>query len=87
MNNRELALNVGSFITETRYTLKRTAEEFGISESTVRRLVRKLLPEINPDLANRVSSVIDYHKAVKHIRGGEATRIKFKDKNRANNLL
>ncbi|HLQ97253.1 MAG TPA: sporulation transcriptional regulator SpoIIID, partial [Candidatus Dormibacteraeota bacterium] len=36
------------------------------------------LPEINPELANEVKLILEYHKSIRHIRGGEATRKKYK---------
>jgi putative DeoR family transcriptional regulator (stage III sporulation protein D) len=36
------------------------------------------LPEINPDLANNVKEILEYHKSIRHLRGGEATRVKYK---------
>jgi putative DeoR family transcriptional regulator (stage III sporulation protein D) len=35
------------------------------------------LPEINPDLANRVKEILEYHKSIRHLRGGEATKLKY----------
>ena len=36
------------------------------------------LPEINHELANQVKEILEYHKAIRHLRGGEATRLKYK---------
>jgi putative DeoR family transcriptional regulator, stage III sporulation protein D len=36
------------------------------------------LPEINPELANQVKEILEHHKAIRHLRGGEATRQKYK---------
>jgi putative DeoR family transcriptional regulator (stage III sporulation protein D) len=36
------------------------------------------LPEINPDLANQVKHILEYHKSIRHLRGGEATKIKYR---------
>ena len=37
------------------------------------------LPTINKRLANKVRHVLEINKAERHIRGGEATRKKYKD--------
>jgi putative DeoR family transcriptional regulator (stage III sporulation protein D) len=37
------------------------------------------LPTINKRLANKVRNVLETNKAERHIRGGEATRKKYKD--------
>lgn len=36
------------------------------------------LPSINENMANQVKQVLDLNKAERHIRGGEATRKKYK---------
>ena len=36
------------------------------------------LPEINPELANEVKEILDYHKSIRHLRGGEATKQKYR---------
>ncbi|MNJ63085.1 Stage III sporulation protein D [compost metagenome] len=38
------------------------------------------LPEINPELADQVKHILEYHKSIRHLRGGEATKIKYKKK-------
>ncbi|MBP2649963.1 MAG: spoIIID, partial [Firmicutes bacterium] len=37
------------------------------------------LPSINKRLANKVRNILEINKAERHIRGGEATRKKYKD--------
>jgi putative DeoR family transcriptional regulator (stage III sporulation protein D) len=75
---RDKAIRMGRYIEETRNTLSQTAKEFGVSLNTVRRYLFVVLPELNLDLAIRVRSIIDYHKAIAHLRGGEATKMKHK---------
>lgn len=47
-------------------------------QSTVHKDLTERLPEINPDLANEVKEILDYHKSIRHLRGGEATKLKYK---------
>lgn len=67
------------------------AKEFGVSKSTVHKDLTERLPEINPELASKVKEVLEYHKSIRHIRGGEATRQKYervnKAKEQANSLI
>lgn len=58
--------------------LRVIAKEFGVSKSTVHKDLTERLPEINPDLANEVKEILDYHKSIRHLRGGEATKLKYK---------
>ncbi|CCF14551.1 stage III sporulation protein D [Brevibacillus laterosporus GI-9] len=53
-----------------------------MSKSTVHKDLTERLPEINPELANQVKEILEYHKAIRHLRGGEATKIKYKRKNK-----
>lgn len=59
-------------------TVRVIAKEFGVSKSTVHKDLTERLPEINPDLANEVKEILDYHKSIRHLRGGEATKLKYK---------
>ncbi|HCS72615.1 MAG TPA: hypothetical protein DIW17_01900, partial [Clostridiales bacterium] len=40
--------------------------------------VSERLPKINPTISDEVKKVLEQNKAERHIRGGRATRIKYK---------
>ncbi|MDQ0177200.1 putative DeoR family transcriptional regulator (stage III sporulation protein D) [Bacillus chungangensis] len=63
---------------ETRKTVRVIAKEFGVSKSTVHKDLTERLPEINPELALEVKAILDYHKSIRHLRGGEATKQKYR---------
>lgn len=71
---------VARFIVDEGATVRMTADVFGISKSTVHRYVTKVLKEIDLELHQQVKEVLDKNKAERHIRGGIATRSKFKFK-------
>lgn len=75
---KERTIKIGKYIVETRKTVRVIAKEFGVSKSTVHKDLTERLPEINPELANEVKEILDYHKAIRHLRGGEATKNKYK---------
>lgn len=75
---KERTLKIGVYIVETRNTVRTIAREFGVSKSTVHKDLTERLPEINPDLASRVKEILEYHKAIRHLRGGEATKEKYR---------
>ncbi|MFA8438366.1 sporulation transcriptional regulator SpoIIID [Pueribacillus sp. YX66] len=75
---KERTIKIGKYIVETRKTVRVIAKEFGVSKSTVHKDLTERLPVINPELANEVTKILDYHKSVRHLRGGEATRLKYK---------
>jgi len=85
---KERTLKIGHSIVETRNTVRTIAKEFGVSKSTVHKDLTERLPEINPELANKVKTILEYHKSVRHLRGGEATKIKYKrSRQRKNEVL
>ena len=71
----------GNYIIETGKTVREMAEVFLISKSTIHKDLRERLLEIDSDLYSKVSSILQYHTDVRHIRGGESTRRKFLEKN------
>lgn len=75
---KERSIKIGNYVVETKKTVRTIAKEFGVSKSTVHKDLTERLPEINPELAMRVKEVLEYHKSIRHLRGGEATRKKYK---------
>ena len=72
------ACNLALYIIKHRATVRAAAREFGISKSTVHKDVKERLKHIDPDLYAHASLVLSYNKAVRHLRGGEATRRKYR---------
>ena len=54
------------------------AKQFGVSKSTVHMDVARRLRSLNPQLYSEVREILDINKAQRHIRGGLATREKYK---------
>lgn len=69
------------YIIDTKKTVREIANDFSVSKSTVHKDLRERLFEIDLDLYNSVSDILQYHTSVRHIRGGESTRRKFMEKN------
>lgn len=74
----ERAIMLGEYIASSGATVRNAAKKFGISKSTVHKDVTERLVRINPTLAHEARVVLDINKAERHIRGGKATRIKYK---------
>ena len=68
---------LGEYILENRATVRETAARFGISKSTVHKDVTEHLRRTNPALSAAVRKVLEQNKAERHLRGGEATRLKY----------
>ncbi len=74
-------LEEGKYIVSTGKTVREMASVFGLSKSTIHKDLRDRLLEIDDDLYQKVSSILQYHMDIRHIRGGESTRRKFLAKN------
>ncbi|MBQ8578053.1 MAG: sporulation transcriptional regulator SpoIIID [Clostridia bacterium] len=74
---RERVETLGRYICDTHATVRETAGKFGISKSTVHKDMTQKLPEYNAALSAAVRSVLEENKAERHLRGGEATRLKY----------
>ena len=77
-NMEERAERLALYIIENRTTVRAAAEKFGISKSTVHKDLSERLPGFNRPLYHQVKRVLDENKAQRHIRGGIATRKKYK---------
>ena len=71
-------IELGEYIVNTGATVRQAAEVFAVSKSTVHIDVTKRLRELSPTLAGKVEEVLEYNKSVRHLRGGDATRKKYK---------
>jgi len=77
-NIEERACELAAYIIENRATVRAAAQKFGISKSTVHKDIRERLPLYNRPLFLQVQEVLDQNKAERHIRGGIATRKKYR---------
>ncbi len=74
----ERAVEIAQYIIESKATVREAAKVFKVSKSTVHKDVSERLPKINPKIYNEVKKVLNKNKAERHIRGGQATREKYK---------
>ena len=77
-NVEKRCIELAHYIVETKSTVRQTAAVFGISKSTVHNDVTKRLSNINPLLCSEVKEVLERNKAERHIRGGLATKEKYR---------
>ena len=76
-NTWDRAIRLAEYIIDTKNTVRKTAAVFGISKSTVHKDVTERLKHINPPLYREVALVLEQNKQERHMRGGEATRMKY----------
>ncbi|MPQ42547.1 sporulation transcriptional regulator SpoIIID [Clostridium tarantellae] len=74
----ERVLEVAQYIIDSRATIRKTAKVFGVSKSTIHKDMTERLPKINPSIAEEAKNILDLNKAERHIRGGKATKLKYK---------
>ena len=77
-NIEERARELAAFIIENKATVRAAAKRYGISKSTVHKDMTERLEEIDRSLFVRVREVLEQNKAERHIRGGDATRRKYR---------
>lgn len=77
----ERVLEVAKYIIESKATIRKTAKIFGVSKSTVHKDITERLPKINPAVAKEAREILELNKAERHIRGGRATKLKYKAAN------
>ena len=77
-NMEERAERLALYIIENQATVRAAAQKFGISKSTVHKDISERLPQFNRGLYQQVKAVLEVNKAQRHIRGGIATRKKYR---------
>ena len=72
------ATKVAEYIIEHNATVRETAKAFGISKSTVHKDVTERVRYVDWKLYFQADKVLKYNLSQRAIRGGEATRRKYK---------
>lgn len=74
---RTRCLRVAEYMIETGATVRKAAEKFGVSKSTVHKDMTERLWHVHPEMHRLVREILQVNKAQRHLRGGEATRRKY----------
>lgn len=74
---RDRACSLAVYMIENSATVRSAAQAFGVSKSTVHKDCQRL-QQWNPALYSQVRALLDENKRQRHIRGGLATRKKYK---------
>ncbi|MDM5332362.1 sporulation transcriptional regulator SpoIIID [Ureibacillus composti] len=77
---RHRCVRLGELLLETGETVRVLAKMTGYSKSTVHKDLTERLFLVNETLANEVKEILAYHKSIRHLRGGEATRKKWQSR-------
>ena len=77
-NEKERCVLLASYLVENRATVRSVASKFGISKSTVHKDITQNLRRVNKSLYYEAKAVLEQNKKERHLRGGEATKNKYK---------
>ena len=72
-------IDEANYIIETKETIRDIAKVFNVSKSTVHKDLHERLLDINYKLYEEVDSILKYHIDIRHIRGGQSTKKKYKN--------
>ena len=72
-------IDEANYILDTKETIREIAKIFNVSKSTVHKDLHERLIDINYELYEEVDSILKYHIDVRHIRGGQSTKKKYKN--------
>ncbi len=75
---KKRVLSEANHIIKTQDTIRKTADHFNVSKSTVHTDLSERLKEIDNKLSSEIDDIFKIHDREKHIRGGEVTRQKYK---------
>lgn len=77
-NIKQRVLQEANHILTTNETIRNTASKFNVSKSTVHADLSKRLEKIDENLQKEINNIFKDHDKVKHLRGGEVTKQKYK---------
>ena len=71
-------IETAQYFIKHKSTIRETAKHMGVSKSTTHRDLTERLQRINPALYEQVNNILEENRQERHIRGGIATKEKFK---------
>ncbi len=77
-DDKERCIRLAEFLIEQKSTVRATAKHFGISKSTVHKDLSEKLPRVSASLYREAKRVLQNNKAERHLRGGQATKMKYR---------
>lgn len=76
-SKKERCVQMAEYMIENNSTVRKIANEFRISKSTVHKDITYTLKKVDPELYKKVKRILEINKQERHLRGGEATKMKF----------
>ncbi len=83
MNKRiiQRVLEESEYMLKTNQTIRQIAKKFNVSKSTVHKDLKERLIQIDVNKYKQIKQILQFHTEIRHIRGGESTKLKFMVKN------
>ena len=72
-------IDEANYMLDTKKTIREIAKVFNVSKSTVHKDLHERLIDIDYNLFEEIDDILKYHIDVRHIRGGESTKKKYKN--------
>lgn len=70
-------IDEAKYMIDTNDTVRQISKIFKVSKSTVHKDLHERLKYLDKILYDKVDNILKYHTDIRHIRGGESTRIKY----------
>lgn len=67
-----------NYMVDTKETVRHISKQFNVSKSTVHKDLHERLKELDNELYLTVDKILKYHLNIRHLRGGESTKKKYK---------
>lgn len=74
---QERVLNIAHDIIAHQETIRNIAKIYNVSKSTVHKDLSSRLILIDKRMHEQVKKLLDYNKSMRHIRGGNSTKMKY----------
>ncbi len=72
-------IDEANYMKDTKKTIRELAKIFNVSKSTVHKDLHERLADIDVALYEEINDILRYHIDIRHIRGGESTKKKYKN--------
>lgn len=72
------------YMIKTEKTIREIAKVYNVSKSTVHKDLQDRLKHIDLKLYKKVQKILKYHIQIRHIKGGQSTKIKYENYRRKN---
>ena len=66
-----------NYMIDSEKTIRQIAKKFNVSKSTVHKDLHERLKDIDYEKFKKIDEILNYHKEIRHIRGGESTKLRY----------